>query len=568
MELKKIAQDADNDFRNKNFESAINAYKLILEKIPTNPKVLSNIGNCYFKIGNSDEAIEYLNQAISYSNDAIYKIYLGQIYYKLDNLILAKKLYESALKSKNLHKKYIAFHTLGEINKRLSDVTNSIKCYESALAEKHDYVPSLVNLGNIYKEKKSSDYIKAEDFYLQAIKASPKLLSAYPHLMDFYEKTNQLAKLKELIIQAPQEVRHLKPFLLYEAIFFYRESSFKKSLNLLNKIGKIDNSKREFFQLESRRLNLIAKCNDKIENYSDAFIFFKKANDYYYSNQPNKNISKERFQNIISNRLEFYGSTMIDKKTTEMNSQEEPVFIIGFPRSGTTLIDNILSSHSSISCIEEKPFVRRMISRNSQDISDPNYIINTKNEEILKASKLYLDEVKKHSSNSRICIDRHPFNTVYIGDILFHFPKAKIIFMIRHPMDCVLSSYMQYFKLSSATAGLIDLEDTTNTYINMMKLWEICKEKFEMNFLEIKYEDLVNNFKDTTEISLDFLGCDWEESINNFYDRAKNKRINTASYDQVIKPIYNNSIGKWENYSVHLSPIESNLARWVKRFNY
>ena len=259
---------------------------------------------------------------------------------------------------------------------------------------------------------------------------------------------------------------------------------------------------------------------------------------------------------------------MIDKKTTEMNSQEEPVFIIGFPRSGTTLIDNILSSHSSISCIEEKPFIRRMISRNSQDISDPSYIVNTGSEEILKANKFYLDEIKKYSSNSRICIDRHPFNTVYVGDILFHFPKAKIIFMIRHPMDCVLSSYMQYFKLSSATAGLIDLEDTANTYINMMKLWEICKEKFEINFMEIKYEDLINNFKDTTETLLDFLGCDLEESINNFYDRAKNKRINTASYDQVIKPIYSNSIGKWENYSVHLSQIESNLAKWVKRFNY
>jgi len=188
MELKKIAQDADNDFRNKNFESAINAYKLILEKIPTNPKVLSNIGNCYFKIGNSDEAIEYLNQAISHSNDPIYKIYLGQIYHKLDDLIEAKKLYESALVSRNLHKKYIAFHSLGEINNKLSDIPSSIKCYESALAEKYDYVPSLVNLGNIYREKKSSDYIKAEDFYLQAIKASPKLLSAYPYLMDFYEK--------------------------------------------------------------------------------------------------------------------------------------------------------------------------------------------------------------------------------------------------------------------------------------------------------------------------------------------------------------------------------------------
>ena len=386
--------------------------------------------------------------------------------------------------------------------------------------------------------------------------------------MDFYEKTNQLAKLKEFISQAPKEVRNLKPFLLYEAIFFYRESNYEKSLNLLNKIGKIDNSKREFFQLESRRLNLIAKCNDKIGNYSDAFIFFKKANDYYYLNQQNKNIRKERFQKIISNRLEFYSSKMIDKKTTEMNSQEEPVFIIGFPRSGTTLIDNILSSHSSISCIEEKPFIRRMISRNSQDISDPSYIINTGSEEILKANKFYLDEIKKYSSNSRICIDRHPFNTVYVGDILFHFPKARIIFMIRHPMDCVLSSYMQYFKLSSATAGLIDLEDTANTYINMMKLWEICKEKFEINFMEIKYEDLINNFKDTTETLLDFLGCDWEESINNFYDRAKNKRINTASYDQVIKPIYSNSIGKWENYSVHLSQIESNLAKWVKRFNY
>ena len=155
MELKKIAQDADNDFRNENFESAINAYKLILDKIPVNPKVLSNIGNCYFKIGNSDEAIEYLNRAISYSNDPIYKIYLGQVYNKLDNLVLAKELYESALESKNLHKKYIAFHSLGEINKRLSDIPNSIRCYESALTEKRDYVPSLVNLGNIYKEKKS-----------------------------------------------------------------------------------------------------------------------------------------------------------------------------------------------------------------------------------------------------------------------------------------------------------------------------------------------------------------------------------------------------------------------------
>ena len=97
MELKKIAQDADNDFRNENFESAINAYKLILDKIPVNPKVLSNIGN-RFKIGNSDEAIEYLNRAISYSNDPIYKIYLGRVYNKLDNLVLAKSFMNLRLK--------------------------------------------------------------------------------------------------------------------------------------------------------------------------------------------------------------------------------------------------------------------------------------------------------------------------------------------------------------------------------------------------------------------------------------------------------------------------------------
>ena len=162
-----------------------------------------------------------------------------------------------------------------------------------------------------------------------------------------------------------------------------------------------------------------------------------------------------------------------------------------------------------------------------------------------------------------------PLNIIHAGEIVRVFPNAKFIVTIRHPYDCVLSCFKQNFKLNNANANFLDLKDAANFYNSVMVLWEQYLKVFKINHHIIKYEDIVLNFEKSVQKVLDFLELPWSNDVLEFYKKAQSrKRISSSSYDQVIKPIYSQSINNWKKYHKEISEIIPLLKYWADKFNY
>ena len=172
-------------------------------------------------------------------------------------------------------------------------------------------------------------------------------------------------------------------------------------------------------------------------------------------------------------------------------------------------------------------------------------------------------------NNKKIYIDKMPLNLIYTGEIVRFFPNAKFIFVIRNPYDAVLSSFMQQFLPNDAMLNLTNIKDATQLYDLVMNLWLKYNDIFNLNVHTIKYEDVVQNFDETIKNLVNFLNLRWKDDLSEFYKiSAKRGIINTPSYDQVNKPLYNKSINRWVNYETKFSDSKKILNKWVKKFNY
>jgi len=317
----------------------------------------------------------------------------------------------------------------------------------------------------------------------------------------------------------------------------------------------------------------LGKSYDKIGNINDAFLSFEKAN-LLNTNLKIEGINKNNFLNEIKIRINYFKNIkIVEKLPKQSQNYQDPVFMIGFPRSGTTLLDTILRSHPMIEVIEEKSSVKKIVnSLNKLTNNIFEGFNNIKDVNIKEIRKNYFEDLLSyidHHDKDFIYIDKLPLNIVYIAEILKIFPHAKFIISLRHPCDCILSCYMQNFKLNDSMSNFLNLKDTAVTYDLIMNLLKIYKSKFNFNFYEIKYENLISKFDNEIKNLLGFLELPWNDSVLEYQKTASEReRIFTPSYDQVIKPLYLKSAGRWKKYENKLSNVYPILEPWIKEFKY
>lgn len=172
-------------------------------------------------------------------------------------------------------------------------------------------------------------------------------------------------------------------------------------------------------------------------------------------------------------------------------------------------------------------------------------------------------------NKDKIIIDKLPFNLIHTSFIKSIFPQSKFILSIRHPFDCILSCWMQNFKINSAMANLIDLDRAVDTYCESMTLFKLSKKRYSLNVHMVRYEDLIYNFETEVHKILNFLNLKWEDNLYNYQKTALDrKNINTPSYKQVIKKIYKTSAYRWKNYQKYLEPFRQKLQPWIDEYGY
>ena len=215
--------------------------------------------------------------------------------------------------------------------------------------------------------------------------------------------------------------------------------------------------------------------------------------------------------------------------------------------------------------LEEKPYlldIRHNFYKNHQ-LAD---ILKISEDEKTQMQKKYINSFEYKAD--KIIIDKYPLNLIELGFIKTIFPKSKIVLAIRHPLDCIISCVMTSFKMNEAMVNFEDEKTTVHFYNECFELLFKYFKFYNIDFLEVKYENVISNFKNEINVLLKYLNLDFEEGINSFYKTAMlRENINTPSCDQVTQPIYTSSINRYKNFD-EIKKIKKEVNYWIKKFSY
>lgn len=255
------------------------------------------------------------------------------------------------------------------------------------------------------------------------------------------------------------------------------------------------------------------------------------------------------------------------------DASQSPVFVVGFPRSGTTLLEQMLDAHPRLQSMDERPFFRMLTNQleNSTGWEFPRDLgrLDQRDCDELRKGYLTLACSKVPRRWDARLVDKNPLNMLWLPMIHRLFPKAKIILALRHPCDVILSCYMQNFRSSVLAVAGQSLEHLARAYIAAMENWLYHAAMLKPDVLVSRYENLVADTSGQTRRIASFLGLEGAESMLNFAARAREKGyIKTPSYTQVIEPINSKGAGRWQRYSEYFEPVLPILEPMLRHWDY
>ena len=516
------------------FVQAESLYQNILQTVPDHAETLHLLGILSHQVGKVENAIDFMNRALASKPD------FAEAHSDLGNMLLALGRLEEAVTS-----------------------------YQKATMLKPDFAEAYSNLG--IAQMNLGMLEDAAVSYGKAIAVKPDYANAHYNLCEVLEKTNRTDDLRTALENARKYCPNDYRLTLREAQILKRDGNFAAARESLEstQTGAEDSG----FMVA--RAYLLGELCDRLDDVESAYRYFMEGNIIVSQNPQIQQIDKTTpFARIDVLAGRFSADWIANWPQIECNdSRPDPVFLVGFPRSGTTLLDTILRSHQGISLVEEMPTIQNVEQALEQlPGANPNGLAELDQNSLMHLRQVYFAELDKHlepEEAANIVIDRMPWNNTVAGHIKRIFPNARFIFAQRHPCDCVLSCFMQNFLPSDANVNFLKLEDAAHLYDKTMNLWQQYQDVLELDVCTVRYENLVDSFEETLNPILDFLGIDWDEGLRDYTETAKSRgTISTASYHQVTQPIYKRASGRWQRYQQHMQGVLPVLLPWADRFGY
>lgn len=554
-------------YQQRKFNDLVSQINQLLKQFPNSIFLLNTLGSVNTRLGQLDTAIMNFERIIEINpNYTDAYLNLGIVLKNQGNLDAAIATYKQAL---DINPDIAEIRCkLGDIFAEQGNLNAAIDSYKQAITIKPDYVEAYYNLGNSLW--KNGDIETAIDIHKKAIKISPEIVVTYFSLAQILETSNRINELSSLLEDARTQFDKLPAKLkYYEALVLWREGKYEDGLYILDSLIL---SELPAYMLPAF-FKLKGECNDKLKKFDDAFECFNQMNNIIKSSKRYQTFKPDEYLNIYTSQYKQLQTSSYEKNEKSENSGQinTPVFLVGFPRSGTTLLDTILRSHSRICIVEEKPM---LVSAKRSINLDNNLekIENINDQEVAVAIRAYSDELEKHiagSRNDRFIIDKLPLNILEMPLIHSLFPKSKIILAVRHPFDSILSCWIQNFGLNHAMANMVDLGRIVDLYCLAMNTLKACACRYNLAVHLIKYEGIVHDLKTETTMLLNFLGLEWEDHLENYRETAIERgRINTPSYTQVIRPLYKDSVYRWESYRAYFDKYFQKIQPWANEFGY
>lgn len=547
-----IAQSAEN------YPAAVASYEQVVAEAPEDWESWNNLGNAHRQMENFDSAVAALRRAAELNPEAApvrfnFATALGN----------AGRLEEAEQEFQRMADDFprdvralTEFHAFLKEQGRDEDALVAI---ERAVEREPNNVELLLALASHLSSMLRSD--AAEQTYSKVIELQPDNGQANLGLALCFELTNRTADLARLVGQAEKRGVPVASMNFIRAFDHRRAKRFAEGVAALELVPE---------DIETpRRWHLMGQLQEGLGNYDESFDAYSRMNEIQRDDPTRPEDRAANYRRTIQDQRdgmteEWFGTW---REESSKDNRSAPAFLVGFPRSGTTLLDTMLMGHPNIEVLEEEPTLRRAASL----IADFATLPTIPDEKIREARDAYFDTAKSLTplKPGNLLVDKNPLSMNLLPYIYRIFPDAKIILALRHPCDSVFSCHVTNFKLNDGMANFIRLETTAELYDLSFSHFERARNLLGMPVHQIRYEDVVEDQERELKALLDFLGMDWSDDVLDHETTALNRgRIKTASYAQVAQPIYNRSAGRWQNYRKYLQPVLPILEPWVAKFGY
>ncbi|MCB2088528.1 MAG: sulfotransferase [Sphingomonadaceae bacterium] len=540
------------------FDEAIPAYEMIIARAPNDFECWNNLGNARSGAGDFAGAVEALQRAVALDPGAApARLNLGAALLSDEREADAIAMFEGIAQdfpddTQALNQLYFHYKQQG-----LQE--EAMEVLQRAVSRDPDSADLQIKLGAEYSVLR--DTKAAETAYRRALALDPLEIDGYLGLAIQFEHTNREDLFAPLIAEARGHGVDDASLAFIEALELRRQKRFEEALAKLDAIP----DDIELVRTAHMRATLL----DRLGQSDDAYAAFTHVNAMLAETPTEPLARASELRRKLSEEIALLEPSWLDSwQAAEISDpRPDPVFLVGFPRSGTTLLDTILMGHPDTVVMEEQPPLNHVEEQFGGIAALPCMDSAT----IMAARAAYFAEVDalQPVASGQLLVDKSPLFLYRLPLIRRLFPNARIILALRHPCDVVLSCLMSNFRLNPAMANFLRLEDAAEFYDLCFTHWQASRGLFPENIYALKYEELVEDVSEQVRPLLEWLGLEWHDNVLDHTSTARSRDlITTASYSQVVEPIYRRASGRWKRYHKHLEPALPRLAPWIASLGY
>ena len=554
--------------KNGQLDDAMTIYRDFLVRKPNDPDAHHLLGVALFQRGDLSRAEQEIRLALTHRRDD------PNYFNNLANILVARGQPEKALdtfmSAIDLNPKHIeSLMGGGSLLFSLGRLEEAEDLFRKIVALDPHHHAAINNLGVVLaRTDRPAEAVKV---FRTVIRDADTAAELFSNLARALEMLNELGDARDMVSRALAK----SPDLI---------SAKLVHCHLLRREGELSDARAAYENLLQTTLPPPEKVDamygygltlDQLSEPEAAFSAFMEANKRASDTPEFKQRDGRRYLNSVESCRNWFTRDFIEERSLPADDQGVmPVFFVGFPRSGTTLMEQILGAHPDVvTTAERSPLqhVRQnLTTRFGTNRPFPEFLDDLTAVHLQEARDLFWQDAGRlvDLAPHAVLLDKLPLNIVDLGFANLLFPDAKIVVALRDPRDVCLSCFMQNFGASDAMANFLDIKTTDRAYAQIMGLWVHYKEILTLPFIEYRYEDLVEDFHHTTHRVIDFIGLSWTKDIELYREQAAGRFIATPSYRDVTSQLYTRASGRWKRYEKSLEGQLLEASSLIAEFGY
>ena len=541
-----------------NFPEAVDAYEHLVAHAATDWEAWNNLGNARAGSGDDQGSVKALGRAVELNPHAApVRLNFATALARAGEAAEAEaQLRAMAAEFADEPRPLRELHALLKLQLREEEALGAI---EAAVERAPSDVELLLAMASQRLLLLRTD--AAEAAYRQVLALDPANSLANLGLAVVYDLSNRTDALAQLVGDASARGVDAGVLNFIKAFDHRRAKRFAEGLAALQQAPE---------DLETaRRVHLLGQLLEGLGRSDEAFGAFARMNEISRDDPSRPEERAAAYRTGLRAQYEMATPEWAAgwRAETVRDPRPSPVFLVGFPRSGTTLLDTMLMGHPQVEVLEEEPTTRHA----AEALRDFANLPVASDEQIQAARDAYFRTAASLTplAPGKLLVDKNPLAMNMLPVIHRIFPDARIILALRHPCDVLLSCFTTNFKLNDAMSNFVRLDTAAELYDLSFSCFERVQALFAMPVHRIRYENVVADREAELRSLLAFLSLDWNEDVLDHQATARGRgRIKTASYSQVVEPIYTRASGRWEHYREQLAPILPTLEPWIRNHGY